>query len=97
MTLEAVGGTPGGAATAQGQRVVVRFDGRVLQVFTETDDYHFHVALLDRFDLEPLGPASSLTVRAARRGIAVPVQFSGRQLAELQSITHAVRAAAAAY
>lgn len=91
--LEARGGRRGGAGTATGERVVVRFDGGVLDVFTETASLRYHAALVDKIELAP-SPAPTgeqLRVTAARHGCAIPVRFEGAERDVLERIISAVR------
>jgi hypothetical protein len=92
--LQARGGRRGGAGTATGELVVVRFDDGVLDVFHETGSLRYHAALIDRIELAP-SPAPTgekLQVTATRQGCAIPVRFEGAERAALERIIGAVRA-----
>ncbi|GAA5124704.1 hypothetical protein GCM10023339_46630 [Alloalcanivorax gelatiniphagus] len=91
---EAFGGAPGGIGTAKGEQVIVRLDAGVLAVFTSTDTYHFHIAMIERFDLVPHPGITGwmLEVRGPR-AIGVPVTFEGEQLRALRVMVDAVRRA----
>jgi hypothetical protein len=91
--IQAIGGRLGGAGTPTGERVVVRLQGPVLDVFSEAASHRFHAELIDKLALDP-SPAptgETLVVIAARHGCQIPVRFEGEQRAALERILVAVR------
>jgi hypothetical protein len=92
--IQAIGGRLGGAGTPTGERVVVRLQGPVLDVFTETSSQRFHAELIDRAALEssPAPTGEALVITATRQGCRIPVRFEGDQRAALERILVAVGA-----
>lgn len=93
--LLARGGQLGGAGTPTGERVVVRLEDGVVDVFDETNSFRYHAELIDAIELKPseAPTGENFHVAAARQGFSIPVRFEGSERAALERIIESVRAA----